>query len=135
MKIKQLLRKTKLKLSKEKYSIVSIPLKQFNRLDLKKFQKKLFSLIYEKDEITLIINQDNWKSIKNNFKNYKLEKNYRILTLDVNLNWNVVGYLAAVSKALADNKISIGVISTYLKDHLLIKDKDVKRAVNVLSRL
>ena len=133
--MKQLLKRTKLKLLKDKYSIVGIPIKQFNKLDFKKFQKKFFSVVYGDKEITLIINEKNWNSIKNNFKRYKVEKNYRILTLDVNLSLDVVGYLAVISTILASNKISIGVISSYSKDHLLIKNKDVKKALKVLKEI
>ena len=135
MTIKQLLKKTKLKLLSDKYIFISIPLNQFNRLDLKQFQKKFFSITYEKDGITLTINEKNWNKIKVNFKKCKVGKNYRIITLDIKLNPNVVGYLAAISKILADNNISIIAISTYQKDHLMIKNKDTKKALKVLKKL
>ena len=135
MGTKQLLKKTRLKVLPDTYAIVRLPLNQFSKLDLRRFQKNFFSIIYEKKEITLILDQKNWNMIKKDFTNYKIQRNYRILTLDVNLEWDVVGYLASVSKALADKNIPLGVLSGYSTDHLSIRNKDVKNALNALRTL
>ncbi|MFH1641620.1 MAG: ACT domain-containing protein [Nanoarchaeota archaeon] len=122
-----------MKISKEKYCIVSIPSKQIERFDLVNLSKNFYSFIYDTNNITLIINQKNWKEIEKNFALYKIEKSFRILTPDAELSWDVVGFIANLTKILAENKISVGVISSFSKDHLLIRNKDVRKARKVLK--
>ena len=69
MRAKQLLKRTRLKMLPGMYAILGIPLNQFNHLTLRHFQRKFFALLYEKEGITLILRQDNWDKIKNNFRN------------------------------------------------------------------
>lgn len=51
------------------------------------------------------------------------------------LPFGLVGFLATVSKALADEGISIYVLSAYSTDHILIKKKDIVRAEKKLRKL
>jgi hypothetical protein len=51
------------------------------------------------------------------------------------LPFGLVGFLATVSKALADEGISIYVISAYSTDHILIKEKDILKAKKKLKKL
>jgi len=46
-----------------------------------------------------------------------------------------VGFLARVSGALAEEGISIFVISSYSTDHILVKEKDVLKAIRKLEEL
>ena len=94
----------KWKILKDKYVLVKLNLKQLDNLNFKDFQKKFFSIIYEKDEITLIINQNNWNKIKKNFKKAEIENNFRILTYDQILDWNITGFIAKVGEILAKNR-------------------------------
>lgn len=48
---------------------------------------------------------------------------------------SVVGYLVAVSARLAEAGVSIYALSTFLRDHILVKDEDANRAVKVLRGL
>jgi hypothetical protein len=125
----------KWKLLRDKYVIVSIPTKESKNLQIEKFQKEFLSIIYEKDEITLIIKGKNYDKIKKSFKKAEVERNFRIITYDEILDWNITGFISKIAEVLAKNKIVMGVISAYSKDHFLIKDKDIKKALKILKEL
>jgi uncharacterized protein len=51
------------------------------------------------------------------------------------LPFELVGFLAKVSQVLADEKISIFAISAYSTDHILVKKKDLEKAIKKLESL
>jgi hypothetical protein len=51
------------------------------------------------------------------------------------LPFNLVGFLAEISKALADENISVFVISAYSTDHILVKKRDLVKAIKKLKEL
>jgi hypothetical protein len=63
----------------------------------------------------------------------RIEGDFRLVTLDIELGWNVVGYLARVMAILAEAGISCGVLSSFSRDHLLIKQDKLGAALRVLG--
>ena len=90
-----------------------------------------FANIIDKNEITVIVDQSKYD--KENV--IEIEKDWKVLTFDMVLPFELVGFLAKVSKVLADEKISIFAISAYSTDHILVKKKDLKRAEKKLKEL
>jgi len=90
-----------------------------------------FANIIDKNETTVIIEQSKYddKDI------IGIEKDWKILTFDMVLPFGLVGFLAKVSKVLADEKIPIFVISAYSTDHILVKENDLARAEEKLKEL
>jgi len=97
----------------------------------KKTYPKAFVNIIDKNETTVIIEQFKY----NNEDVIEIEKDWKILTFDMILPFGLVGFLAKVSKVLADEKIPIFVISAYSTDHILVKEKDLARAEEKLKEL
>lgn len=62
----------------------------------------------------------------------KAESGWRILEVEGPLDFSMTGVLNCLTKPLADLKISVSVVSTYLTDYLLIHSKDLKPAIEVL---
>ena len=90
-----------------------------------------FANIIDKNEITVIIEQSKYDE-----ENViDIEKDWKILTFDMVLPFGLVGFLAKVSKVLADEKIPIFALSAYSTDHILIKEKDLIRAEEKLKEL
>jgi len=97
----------------------------------KRTRPDAFANIVDRNEITLVIEQG-----KINKKDViEIEKNWKILTFDMVLPFGLVGFLATISKALADERISIYVISAYSTDHILIRKKDIVKAKRKLKKL
>jgi hypothetical protein len=121
MKPTNFIRNCKFYIWKENFAIVKA----------KKTCPDAFASIIDKNEITLVIEQRriNEKEV------IDLEKNWKILTFDMVLPFGLVGFLATVSKALADEKISIYVISAFSTDHILIREKDILKAKKKLKKI
>jgi len=101
----------------------------------KKPYPNAFANIIDKDEITVIIEQSKYNDEDIDEDIIEIEKDWKILTFDMILPFGLVGFLAKVSKALADEKIPIFAISAYSTDHILVKGKDLARAKEKLKEL
>jgi len=97
----------------------------------KKPYPNAFANIIDKNEITVIIEQSKY----NDEDIIGVEKDWKILTFDMVLPFGLVGFLAEVSKILADEKIPIFAISAYSTDHILVKEKDLARVEEKLKEL
>jgi len=97
----------------------------------KKTYPDAFANIIDKNEITVIIDQSKF----NEEDVIEIEKDWKILTFAMVLPFGLVGFLAKVSRALADEKISIFAISAYSTDHILVKEKDLTKAIKKLENL
>ena len=97
----------------------------------KKEYPMAFVNIIDKNETTVIIEQSKYDE-----ENViEIEKDWKILTFNMVLPFGLVGFLAKVSKVLADEKIPIFGISAYSTDHIFVKEKDLIRAEEKLKEL
>lgn len=96
-----------------------------------KVNQDAFASIHDKNEITLVIDQT-----KINKKDaLSIEENWKIITFDMVLPFGLTGFMAIISQALAEEKISIFAISAYSTDHILVKEIDLPKAILKLKRL
>jgi hypothetical protein len=63
------------------------------------------------------------------------EPGWRLLKIDAQLDFSMVGVLANLSGCLAKNRISVFVISTFNTDYFLVKDEQLSLAVNALRKV
>jgi hypothetical protein len=90
-----------------------------------------FANIQDKSEITVIIDQFRIKE----GDIIEVEKDWRIITFDMILPFGLAGFLAKISKVLTDENISIFAIFAYSTDHILVKEKDLPRAIKKLENI
>ena len=90
-----------------------------------------FANIVDKNEITVIIDQSKF----NEKDAIEIERDWKILTFDMVLPLGLVGFMAKVSQALANEKISVFSISAFSTDHILVKEEDLARAIGKLEDL
>ncbi len=64
----------------------------------------------------------------------RCDRGWRCFKLQGPLDFSLTGVLASLAAPLAQVGISIFAISTYDTDYLLVKDKDLERAVLVLTQ-
>ena len=93
------------------------------------------SITFDVSEVSLVLKAEEWDGLKENFHDYEEEGPYRLITFDIVLDLAIVGYLAVISRVLADEGVSIYALSTYLRDHVLVKESDAETAVNILKEL
>lgn len=80
------------------------------------------------DELSIVCDED---SIPNDVK---CEKDWRILKVEGPLDFSLIGILSKISTILVQKGISIFAISTYDTDYILVKDRDIKDAINSLTK-
>ena len=127
---------TKLILHPQEYWIVSLPLEEQEKaLELFKPLEPFSSVTIDFKEVSLILSREDWDKMRGSFKEHQAEGPYRAITFDIVLDLSLVGFLSVVSAVLADSGISIYAVSTYLRDHILVKAADAERAMKLLSDL
>lgn len=110
---------------------IIISKKKFAILKAREPYVKAFANIINKNEVTVVVEQN-----KANFIEYvNAETDFRLITFDMKLPFELVGFLAKIASALAEEKISIFVISSYSTDHILVKQSKLEKAKKKLKAL
>lgn len=92
-----------------------------------------FMLLKDAHEVTLLLEEADWRTMRHAARDARVEGDFRLLTFDIELDWKVVGFLARVTSILAEAGISCGALSAFSRDHLLIKQDDLGGALRVLG--
>ncbi|GGM78166.1 amino acid-binding protein [Lentzea pudingi] len=90
----------------------------------------LVSVTRTPDELSIIA-PSSFK-IAGEIPGYSCEKGWRLLTVRGPLEFTLTGIMAALAGELAAAGVSLFALSTYDTDHLLVKQKDLGRAVLAL---
>lgn len=94
------------------------------------------ALIADKDEVSLLIPAEAVPDFVSRLPGHTLaEKRYRLITLDVALDLSLVGFMAAISRALAEAGVSILPYAAYSRDHLLVPADQFELAIRTLQQL
>ncbi|MBN1997847.1 ACT domain-containing protein [candidate division KSB1 bacterium] len=87
----------------------------------------IYTLTRTEKELTLVCPS---RSIPNKVK---FDGNSRCLKVEGTFNFDEIGIIASIAHTLAQNNISIFVFSSYDTDYILIKKKDIERAIKSLE--
>ena len=92
-------------------------------------------LVLERDEVSLALSEELWREspLRSHARNEAGP--YRVITLDIDIDLDVTGYLAPAAALLAEAGVSMVPMCGFLKDHLLVREKDLERALAVLHDL
>ena len=63
------------------------------------------------------------------------EKGWKIITFDVELPFELTGFLAAITEMLAQRKVPVFALSAFSTDHLLIREAHLEAALRALAEL
>jgi len=135
--IANLLRKTRVEVSPETFTLVSLSeqdwLKLLENPELSPRMTAPFMIFKDRFETTLLLDEIDFIKIRDAIENAKTEGNFRLLTFDIELDFSVVGFLAEISRILAAAGISIVALSAFSRDHILVKQNDLSNALKVLG--
>lgn len=133
----ELLRRTKVEVAPETFVVVGVSHDDWRRLlenpELSPRPEAVFMLLRDAREVTLLLEEEDWRTMRHAAREARVEAGFRLLTLNVELEWTVVGYLARVTGLLAAAGVSVGALSAFTRDHLLIKQDDLAKALRVLG--
>jgi len=90
-------------------------------------------LIAEPDVLTLLLPQTDWGVLKPAFPHARVQAPFRVISFDLDLPSDLVGFLAVASRALAEAGVPILAICGYSKDHILVREEDLDRALAALG--
>jgi hypothetical protein len=133
----ELLRRTRVEVAPATFVLVGLRHDEWQRLlenpELSPREDSLFMLLRDGREVTLLLEEDDWRAMRHAARDARSEGGFRLVTLDIELAWNVVGFLARVTEILAGAGIAVGALSAFSRDHLLIKQEDLGTALRVLG--
>lgn len=133
----ELLKKTRVEIAPDTYTLVSLSHENWRKLlenpELSPRMTAPFMIFQDKYEVTLLLDEIDYEKIRYKILSAKSQSGFRLLTFDIELDFTIVGFLAFVAKVLADANISIVVHSAFSRDHLLIKQNDLAKALIVLG--
>jgi len=114
-----------MKLLKDKFAICRLN----NNESVPQWAKEsnFFSITKTPDELSIVCSQDSVPS------EILCEKDWIALKVEGPLDFSLIGILSSITTILADKKISVFAISTYDTDYILVKDKEVDKALDALS--
>lgn len=78
-------------------------------------QKEAIMVFRETEGMTVILNE----RVANKF-NFSARDRWAMITLTIHSDLNAVGFLAAITKKLAEAQISVNAVSAYFHDHLFV---------------
>ena len=135
--VEELLRRAKVEVLPSTFVLVGLRHEDWQRLlenpELSPRPESVFMLLRDTHETTLLVEEDDWLAMRHAARDAKVERGFRLVTLDIELAWNVVGFLARVTEILASAGISVGALSAFSRDHLLIKQDQLGAALRVLG--
>ncbi len=136
--LESLLLKTRVEIAPETFFLISLTheawLKLLENPELSPRMSAPFMIFRDKWEVTMLIDEIDFKTVRYAIRNAKTQGNFRLLSFDVELNFETVGFLAQISKILAEANVSIVALSAFSRDHLLIKQEDLPKALRVLGK-
>ncbi len=92
-----------------------------------------FSIFMDKHEVTLMLDDVDFETMRHALREAKIERGFRLLTFETELDLNVIGFLAEVARILADSSIPILAMSAFSRDHILVKQLDLANALKALG--
>jgi hypothetical protein len=135
--VEELLRQTRVRVAPSTYFLIGLRHEDWTRLlqnpELSPRGDAPFMLMRDEHEVTLLLDETDWRTIRHAAREARVEGGFRLVTLDLELDWNTVGYLTRVTGILARAGISCGALSAFSRDHLLIKQDDLGAALRALG--
>jgi hypothetical protein len=119
------------------YAVVSLPRDQMRAATILfgGLAEPFAAMIVDKDEISIVMHELDWSIGGRDLPGTRAESGFRLITFDAVLDLDAVGFMAAVSRALAEAGIALTPIAAYSRDHLLVREKDFEQAWRALSEL
>ncbi len=137
MNVLETLRKTRVEVAPETFFLLSLRrtdwLKLLENPELSPRMSAPFMILSDRWEVTLLLDEVDYDTIRHTVRDAKTQGNFRFLSFDIELDWNTVGFFAEISRILAEAEISIGTISAFSRDHILVRQENLAKALKVLG--
>ena len=133
----EILALSKVVVSTETFSLVAVSHADFTRLmqnpEISPRMTAPFMILKDAFEVTMLLDETDFGTMRHALRDAKVAGGYRLVTFDVELGLGVVGFMAELSRILADASVPILAISAFTRDHLLIRQDDLAKTLKVLG--
>ena len=127
---------TVVKVHPDDYAVVSIDSRHAEEARVRLGSLRPFSSVtFDYGEVSAVLRASDWAGLGRHFPGALVDGPYTLITFDIVLDLSLVGFLSVVSGVLAENGVSVYALSTYLRDHLLVRKRDAAKAVGLLNGL
>lgn len=79
-------------------------------------------------EAALVVPEAVWRKNQGDFQGAKVEKGFRVLALEGDADWATPGFLAVVTRTLAEGGVGAGLVAGRRRLHLLVPSRQMKDA-------
>lgn len=132
-----LLRRSKVETAPETFYLIALRhaewLKLLENPELSPRMTAPFMIFRDRFEVTLLLDEIDFGTVRHAVRDAKVQGSFRLLTFDVVMDFTVVGFMAEVSRILADAGISIVALSAFSRDHILVGQSDLAIALKALG--
>lgn len=101
---------------------------------LAEIREPFLTCILDKDECTLVMPMMAWEDFSERLPESKQAGEFRLITFDVTLDFDVIGFMAYISQILATANISLMAISAFARDHILVNVEQFQAAWDALEK-
>ena len=133
----ELLRRTRVVVSPETYFVVGLKDADWKRLlespELSPRMTSPFLLFKDRWEVTMVLDEVDYATCRHAIREAKVEGGFRLLSFDVELPFNVIGFLARITGILAEAEVPVLSVSSFSRDHLFIHQNDLPKALKALG--
>ena len=133
----EILKNTGVEVHADEFTILSVTKTEWSKLlqdnALSPSGRSPFLIFSEDREVTLVLNAADFDNIRHAIDGSRFERGFRLLTFTSAMEFTVVGFLAEVSRILAEAGVPIVALSSYSRDHLLVKQTDLATALKALG--
>lgn len=132
-----ILRETRVAVSPDTFALVSISAEDWPRVisdpDRSPRMTAPFMIFKDGFEVTLMLDEADLANMRPALDAARVENGFRLLTFETAMDFNVVGFMADVAGILAEADISIIPVSSFSRDHILVKQNDLAAALKALG--
>ncbi len=103
--------------------------------DLAVLERPPAQLVREADETTLLLREELLPDLLARHPEARVECDLCWIRFEAVMGWEVVGFLARVTGALAAAGVPLGAVCGYSRDHLFVAEPHLPRAIAALEQL
>ena len=132
----RLLADARVKVSPETFSVVSLTVDQWSDVlqkpELSPGVGSPFMIFKDQWEVTLVIQEADAGKLRDDIEGVPEESGFRLISFDADLDFEVIGFMAVITKILATAGISVLPFSSFARDHVLVKQDKLASALKAL---
>lgn len=136
-KLEQALANLQLIIDEGEYLLIKLPARAITAAAgvVAEIGEPFCALVVDPLEVTLIIPSEALDFVQRLPGHTVAPESYRLITLDIELDLSLVGFLASISQSLAQAQVPIIALSAFSRDHLLVCADQLEAARAALDRL